>query len=180
MQLYAANCTPQEFELNYRVPESDRSLKTRLPSGMNQRVGDGSYNAFQVQGIIDQGKSYGMYDVKDMERIPDGMLITVLFSRDEPVKPEIIRDVMSRNRRDLTVVGAERRKELAVAAAHVMNQNDPARADRASVAIQEDQPGTMSSDAGTKLEEGYAGPESRVAKEAGMAPVGGSKRNRRR
>lgn len=169
MQLFAANCTPQGFKFNYRVPESDRSLSTDIPSGENRKIGDDKYNAHQVQSIVESSQVYGMYMWRDLERVPDGIMISLLFSKDEPVPPAVIRDVMDRNRKDLTMEGAQRRRDLAVAAARVVNQTDASAANRASVGIEEDQPGTISMESGTKLAEGYAGPDSRVAKESSLS-----------
>lgn len=174
MQLFASNCTPQDFRYNYRVPESDRALYTDIPSGQTRRIGDANYNAHQIEGIIEQGKLYGCYDINDLERAPDGQMVTLVFSRDKPVNAEVIRDVNARNRKDLTAVGAERRKELAIAAARVMNQNDPTQSDRASVGFEEEQPGTISTESGSALKEGYAGPESRVAKENNLGGNNGN------
>lgn len=160
MILYAANCTPQQYELCYRLVENPRSLKQLIKSGFNGVIGDNNLAPRDIDGIIHQNEKYGMVEYgKHEQAMKDGVQISLIFRRDEPVPAGLIGEVIARNRKDLTATGKRRREDLAVAAARTMNE-DPERSDHVSVTIEEAEQGTMSREGGGKLEEGYAGPES--------------------
>jgi len=177
MQLFAANCTSQSFELNYRVSENNRSLKQLIPSGENRRVGDGNFTPRQIAGIIEQGAIYGMVDYNELERIPDDKIVSIVFRRDEPVPAGVIQSVIARNQKDLTEIGRRRREELAIAAARIMDPNNTGIADRVSLGIEEVEQGTVSKEAGNPLNEGFAAPQSGLVRTGQVK--GSSKKGKR-
>lgn len=173
MELFAANCTPQIFEFNYRVPESNRTMKQSIPSGGNSRIGDGTYNSLQIRAIIKQGFHYGMVDYDELERHKGP--VTIIFRRNEPVPAGTIQEVLDRNRNELTETGRKRREELALAAARIMDPNNSGIADRVSLGIEEVEQGSASKESGKPLAEGFAGPESGMVRSGQLKPGNGKK-----
>ncbi len=176
-QLFGANCTPQQMDFQYRVPENGRNLSQLIPSGFNRPIGDRNLSTPAIDAIIARNAKYGMVEFKDLEKaMRDGIQVTVVFRRDDTVPPEVIRDVIARNRKDLTIVGKKRREDLAVAAARVMDPENPEQSDHVSVSIEEIEPGTMSKESGSPTAEGYVGPDNILVKQ-GM--IKGGSRSRR-
>lgn len=178
MTLFGANCTAQQFNYHYRVPENGRMLNQMIESGFNRQIGDNNLSRIAIDDMIERGKQYGMVEYEKLEAaMTDGVQVSIIFRRNEPVPAGVIQDVVARNRKDLTAVGKRRRTDLAIAAARTLDPANPEQSDHVSISIEEAEEGTMSREGGGRIEEGYVGPENQLVK-TGMVK-GGKNRGRR-
>jgi hypothetical protein len=135
-------------------------------------IGDDTMNQPQIDGILSQGELYGYIPYDKVDDAKRKRQIGAIFRIDAPIPAEMIRDVIAWNRKELTDEGKDRRAELAVVASNLIGEQNPKAGQSMQMSIEEEQPSTMSVEAGTKLAEGYAGPESEAARTLGERPIG--------
>lgn len=164
MQLFLANCLTQSLDFYYRVIEDGRLIKQLVPSGDQKKIGNDNFNRKQIDAIIKSYSCYGIFEVNDYEKIGSDQPITGVFSIDSPVDGRVIQQIFDHNKQATTALGANARRDLALAVAKIMGGDNDKVAERATVTIEEADRGTMSLESGNKLEEGYTGPDSPVAR----------------
>jgi hypothetical protein len=182
MKLFMANTGHQSLDFHYRIPENNRTLKMTIPSGQNRMIGDDTMNQPQIARIMEQGALYGYLEFDKVDDAKRKRQIAAIFRVDAPIPAEMIRDVIAWNRKEMTDEGKDRRAELAVVASNLIGQQNEKAGQSMQMAIEEESPSTMSIESGSKLAEGYAGPESDVAKQLGGGdrPIGTGGRRRGR
>lgn len=164
MQLFLANCLTQSLDFHYRVIEDGRLIKQLVPSGEQRKIGNDNFNRKQIDALIKSYSCYGIFEVDNYEKIGSDQPITGVFSVDKHVDPRIIQQILDHNKLATTALGAEARRNLAIAVAKIMGKENDKVAERATVTIEEADRGTMSLESGKKLEEGYTGPDSPIAR----------------
>lgn len=138
---YVANCTQQNQQLNFRLPDSRKPFSNLIPMGKQMLVGDLTTPA--IAAMTDQLGKYGLVHVDDVGR--SKTKITYLFSTGRPVKSEEIVSALRRNRGLLAEEGKERRIRSAVAANAAMNTEDTPLL-KLETSIEEDSSGTIPSE----------------------------------
>lgn len=155
--LYVANCTMQDHDFIYRVPESNKLTLQRIPIGGQIVVLGQRATLAELTGIIEQHKRYGLRDVKEIDQTKD--FTGLVYSFDKPVPIEKIMHVNAANA-DVTERNTrEWRKQNAVALSNELrNRHDIGRLRNLQVEVEEER---SSSEAQNKevievLQEGIA------------------------
>lgn len=146
MKLFIANCSHQQQHFNYRMLESTRSFEQYVPIGQQIHISRTDLSQADVDYIVEQNRKYGWLSVDEAKNKLGDKNIPMVFSVDRPISSADMYRIINHNRGVLTQDGAERRKEAAVNAHHVISQIDPEAANTLSMTIKEDKPGSVEHD----------------------------------
>lgn len=117
---YIANCTQQIQEINYRLPESTKPMRYKIPMGKQILLGD--LGTLEIDAIVAQLGPYGLRNVDEIKN--SRKKITYLLSVGKPVSGNNIKAAWDNNRGILAKEGKERRQEAAIAANAQMNTEE--------------------------------------------------------
>ena len=158
MRLIVANCTKQNFEFWYMVPEIGKLRKQHIPAGGQSYVHDDT-TIEVITAIVDQHVKYGLIAVEEVNRAK--AFIGQCFSIDKPIDVGSIMYAAEHNEGVLFDAAAERRKQAASAFAQsLMNQDLPVQQVDMEV-VEQEQPGKE----GARLAEGVSvRPDGRPAR----------------
>lgn len=141
MKTYLANPTPQNQQINIRMPESRKALAMTIPMGQQRLVGD--FAAPELDALNDQLGPYGLVPVDEIKRARTK--VTYILSVGRPITSAEIALAVARNRGELHEEGKKRRIEAAVAANSVMNTEETPL-NRMEMSIEEATPGSAPSE----------------------------------
>lgn len=138
MDVWVANTTKQNFEFNYRMPESTRIHSTKIPIGGQVRIHKAGLSQPEVDAIVEQIERIGGIRSDSVERTK--AFIGLAYSIDKPVRPAAIETAVDHNDDVLTERGHENRKAAAVAIHENLSaaDRDPRNLSESSVEIIED------------------------------------------
>ena len=157
MRLFIANCSPQTHIVNVRGPEVGLMQQPIEPGSQIPFGGDG-LNEIQIEHIISSYRKYGLRAVDEISR--QNAIVPLIFSRDRPVKLEVIKGCIARNRGILFKKGDEIRQMAAIAAdktaVEALNQEPELRSNLhlMEMSVSEDTPGTLPTE-GKPINDGH-------------------------
>lgn len=140
-KVYVANCTQQNQQINFRLPDSRKPFSNTIPMGKQMLIGD--LDPPSIAALEDQLGKYGLVNVDDINRTKTK--ITYIFSVGKPVTADNIIAGLRRNRGLLTEEGKERRLKSAVAANMAMNTEETPLL-KLETSVEEDSSGTIASE----------------------------------
>lgn len=147
-KVYVANCTQQNQQINFRLPDSRRPLSVGIAIGRQAFVGDLSIP--EIDAMLDQLGPYGLVELGQEGKRDK---VTYLFNVGAPVPSAAMQRMIDRNRGILRDEGTTRRKEAAVAANAAMNTDDtPLK--NVTMDIEEIDSGTLGNES-DRVGEGY-------------------------
>lgn len=153
MKLYAANCTHQIQDINFKMLDArPRSFATQSIDVGRQIQVAGEMNRPQIDYIIDQQTPYGWHAIADLE---ENRYVPIVYSVDKPVPASIMEQVIATNRRLLKDLGSRLRREAAIATSHGIRAYSPNAADNLSMSVEEEKQGTMDHGGDAPLAEGF-------------------------
>lgn len=112
LQLFIANCTKQNYDLHYRVPEVPAPRNQPLPAGGQLRIA-GDLSSTQIDSVVKHFvKRYGMIDAAS---IKNSKTFVGLCYSDKRIDFHTIGRGLELNDKALTQLGQEIRRKVAVA-----------------------------------------------------------------
>lgn len=142
-KVFLANPTPQNQQINVRMPESRKALAVTIPMGQQRELGNGVFEAPEIDTIVEQLGPYGLYRVDEIKRARTK--ITYILSIGRPVTTAEIEMAVARNRGELHEEGKKRRVEAALAANASMNTAETPL-NRMEMSVEEASPGSLPSE----------------------------------
>jgi hypothetical protein len=132
-RLYVVNCTGQNRVVNYRLDYATDDAGNIVRKGMvpyksilipaRQQVPfGGDLHPLQIGEIVSQIEKHGAVHVGEIKTAKATGVVKMLWSQDKPVPRAILEDVVAHNMGRLTEQGAQRRRNLALAANAHLNQ----------------------------------------------------------
>jgi len=121
-KLYVANATRQNVEFTYRLPEMPGVKMQPIPIGGQICVTGDHMLPEQVDSILAQYEKYGLVTVEQMEK-SNRKFSGLCYSLDKPVSIDRLRKAMDRNVEELTDRGKQIRKEMAIAANNMIEDD---------------------------------------------------------
>jgi hypothetical protein len=112
MYLYIANCTKQDHDFLYRIPENPSVRLQRIPMGQQIRI-SGDLSQVDVDAIIKQHERYGLIPADKVSS--QKQFIGMCYSIGSPVSLNTISGALLKNNGYLEDMGKQIRKEAAVA-----------------------------------------------------------------
>ena len=149
MRLYIA-CTKSSgtYVICYRIPEMTGAISQPIEAGSQVLVCHADLNQIQIDSVIGQlRKSAGLMEQDEIARID--RVVPLVFSRDRPVKVDVIKSCIARNRGILFKKGDDTRKMAAIAAdqraVEALTQEPELRSNlhEFEMSVSEDTPGNM-------------------------------------
>lgn len=117
MDLYVANATRQNVDFAYRIPEVNGMRMQPIGIGHQVKIsaGPGGLNKQQIDAIIEQHRPYGLLEARE---VTDKAGFTgLIYSVDRQVRVGDMEYAMQHNMEALLTLGAQIRREAAVATA---------------------------------------------------------------
>lgn len=141
MKLYIANCTKQNIEFPYRIPEEVSLRIQRIGIGRQIQIA-GDLSTADIDAILKQHKKYGLIPVAEVKNMR--MFTGMCYSVDRPISIDNIMLVIDRNTRILVERGKEFRKQAAVSANnlidhHLAEANNPSTLETLEMSIQQEE-----------------------------------------
>jgi hypothetical protein len=162
MLVYVANCSKQYAVLNFRVVEYKKTFSQPIDSGQQVALARLDLNQPQIDGVLEQLRTYGLWLSDELEAVPGDTVIYWLASVDKPLTEDRIRRAMMHNRLVQFERGRDFRKQAAVAVHNVLAVGNnmvppqPHAAETMEVTIQEEvMSGTTGIDGDPAVAEGY-------------------------
>lgn len=174
MKFYVANCSRQEWVLNYRLLEVRAPIVQPIPAG-GQVLVPADLSTPQIENLLAQLRGLGLLLVEEVGSYRDSRPVTFLGSTDKPVKADLIQRVMHHNIGVLRLRGKELREAAGIAIHDSVSKMTPNAAGTMEITMQEDKSGSAPHEDGdTPLNEGlrFADPQQAAAR-------GGSRRKGR-
>ena len=148
MNVYVANCTQQQQQINYRLPDSRKPFSHTIPMGKQLLIGD--LSPPEIDAIEEQLGPYGLRAVDEIGK--SKQKITYVYATGKPVSTADIRRALDANRGILREEGKERRENSAVAANAAMN-TDETPLNKLDISVEEESSGSIPSE--EPIGEGY-------------------------
>ena len=123
MQLFIANVSRQNLTFSFRVPEQNGIKQVMIPPGAQRPIYSPDLTKPQVDGIIEQGRIYGMVAADEVDRVKKQT--PMVYSVGKEISAEKIRKLMMTNHDALTHEGEQTRKQAAVIAHHNVENPSP-------------------------------------------------------
>ena len=111
-QLFIANCTKQDHEFNFRLPENGKLLAKMIPKGHQEKI-LGDLSDTDIAAIVEQHSRYGMVHVDEARKIKD---FAGLCYSDKMIPAKSMQNLYDHNQEVLEERGQVQRNESAVAA----------------------------------------------------------------
>lgn len=115
MKLYVANCSKQEFDFTYMIPENLRPFMHKIRAGAQVEI-NGSQD--EIDAIINQHSIYGMVEANKVKKGFGGLC----YRLEKPVSIDAIEQGLSQNDQDKIDRALDARKLSAAAADQVISQ----------------------------------------------------------
>jgi hypothetical protein len=112
MRMYVANGTHQNIDFQYRLPEVKNLRQQSIPIGGQIRI-SGDLSQKDIDSIINCHVIYGLVNTKEM-RNRRGWFVPYVYSIDEPIAHDIIRELITQNRLITDERGRQQRENAAV------------------------------------------------------------------
>ena len=112
MKFYVGNCTKQNYELHYRLPEALGARMQPIRAG-GQILIAGDLSPKDVESLEKQLRRYGATLVTDIDRTR--AFVGLCFQVDKPIKVDALGRAIEHNDAVLTAKGQEIRRTVAVA-----------------------------------------------------------------
>lgn len=113
MQLYVANCTKQDHDFTYRIPEEAGVKKQKIPAGTQIPVFAKGLNKMQIDSVVEHHAKYGLVSFDEIDRTRP--FVGLCYAVDRPIPINSILKAMEHNDGVLTKLGQQIRKDAAVA-----------------------------------------------------------------
>jgi hypothetical protein len=120
--LYVANCTKQEHNFTYRVPEVGTVKMQPIKMGAQQVIFSKDAPRHILNAIIEQYAPYGIVEVSDIDQTRD--FRGLVYSFDKPIPVDKIMRTHATNEAVLEAKGAEWRKESAIALSNELQKRE--------------------------------------------------------
>lgn len=120
-KMYIANCSNQNQEFIYRLPEAPAPRMQPIPIGRQVEI-SGDLTTKDIEAIIHQHARYGLVSVSDIDRTRP---FTGLCWSDKPISVDKIKRLWLHNQGVLTERGKEQREAAAVATMEKIEQETP-------------------------------------------------------
>lgn len=114
MKLYVANCSKQEFQFTYMIPENPRAFSHHIRAGAQIEINNGQD---EIDAIIKQHAIYGMMEVGKVQRGFGGLC----YRLEKPINVDAIESGMSQSDQEMIDRALEVRKVGAAAADQIIN-----------------------------------------------------------
>lgn len=114
MKLWIANCTKQNKEISYRLPEVRRLFELKVNAGQQAPLPQEDLSKLQVDYFINQLRHYGLRDANTVKNVREH--VGLIYSIDKPVDMNRVSQVRDRNDEILTEVVDEGLKQSLLAA----------------------------------------------------------------
>ena len=137
MQLFIGNVSRQNLTFCFRVPEEQGIKQVMIPPGSQRQIYSPNLTKQQVDGIIDQGRIYGMVAADEVDRARQQT--PMVYSVGKEISFAKIQKLMVTNHDALLRQGDQTRKEAAIISHHnIENPNSDVHFDKvADVEISE-------------------------------------------
>ncbi len=159
MRLFIANTKSQgTYVINYRMPEVTGVMSQPIEAGSQVMVASENLTEPQINAVVDQlRKTAGMMGSDEISR--QDRVVPLVFSRDRPVKLDVIKGCIARNRGIQHKRGADFREMAAIAADQRAAQAlepepDLGNLQLMEMSVSEETPGTMERD-GKPINDGH-------------------------
>lgn len=116
MKLWIANCTKQNKEVPYRLPEVRRIFELKISAGQQACLPHEDLSKTQIDYFINQLKHYGLRDANTVKNVREH--VGLIYSIDKPVDMNRVAKVRERNDEIMTDVVDESLKQSLLAADH--------------------------------------------------------------
>jgi hypothetical protein len=157
-KMYVANCSRQEHDFYYNLPESPRSYIQHISQGGQIPIGM-ELNPAQVEAIILQHEKYGFMP---WDRVHTSkQYCRLIYSLDRSVPLSAIHEMIGRNDSALGEIGREARKQAAVALnnqleAAVVEQRLPGGLEEVDFSVVEEKPVRVVGERATEIERSFS------------------------
>lgn len=140
MKLFIANCTKQNIDFQYRLPESARIFQRLINIGQQERIHSDNLTVEEIDHIVKQHAPYGLVRVDEIDRTKS--FIGMCYSIDKEVNMQRVMSALAHNDDVLEERGRITRQESAVALNNSLEQatQGQAKLHHTEVAIQEETP----------------------------------------
>jgi hypothetical protein len=140
VKLYVANASQQNWQFNYWLPETPRSITEPIIAGSQIWVAKRDLPSTVIDSIIQQHRVYGLGTVQEALRDPN--FSGLAYSIDRPVSQMMIIQLATRRQQILVEQGRRSRQEAAVATdASIMDLMQssglPGRLEEVDMSVQE-------------------------------------------
>ena len=176
MKLYIANCTKQNHDFTYRLPEDGRLKVQSIPMGGQAIVLRPDATPEVLRAILEQHVHYGLVDVSAIDRTSG--FIGLCYSFDKPVDMEKIMRAHEKNELVLVEQGAQIRRDTAAAMSDAISRDTNGAVNRLEFEVVEiEKRGEDNNTMREKIEVVREGQEPRFGKQ-GEATTRNAKRRR--
>lgn len=125
--MYIANCTNQNIDFQYRLPENPKVIKQTIPIGQQIRI-PGDLSTPDVEAVIRQHAKYGLVAVSEIDRSRN--FIGVCYQLDKPIQVDKLAKAIDHNYKVLDAIGKTIREEAAVVIENTIADSIPQRLGR--------------------------------------------------
>ena len=115
MKLYVANCTAQDHDFVFRLPEVTNLRMQKIHAGQQVAI-SGDLNQHEVDAIVRQHQPYGLASADNLDQAKP--FIGLCYSVDKPVPASRLNYAFEHNKKVLIQRGQEIQKETAVSVNH--------------------------------------------------------------
>lgn len=119
MKMFVANCTNQDHDFIYRMPEDNKPRRQRIKS-YAQVVLSGDLTQQHVDAIVKQHVRYGFVPASEIDRTKT--FSGLCYSLDKPIPAGIMFKLLDHNKTLLVEEGRKNRREAAVAVSNNINE----------------------------------------------------------
>lgn len=144
-KMYVANFTKQVHSFIYRLPGTKNARQQAIEIGQQVRL-SGELTQIDVDSVIEQKAPYGFIRADEVGKMRK--FVGLCYSIDKPVPMDAIRRGIEQNMKALEVVGANNRKEAALAVASQVEENAPGSLKALEMTVEEDAKGELGDDFG--------------------------------
>lgn len=124
MKMYIANCTLQDHDFIYRLPESRGNRTQRVLAGQQIQISGDNLSQADVDAIVKQHHIYGLTRVSEIDR--KKKFVGLAYDIDQKIALNRIRYALDHNQDVLKERGKQQRLEAAVASHDAIQGNNPA------------------------------------------------------
>lgn len=110
--LFIANCTKQDHDFNFRLPENQKLLSVPIPKGKQEKI-LGDLSDTDIKAIVEQHHRYGLVHIDEARKVKD---FAGLCYSDKPITAKAMQNLYDHNQDVLEERGEEQRKQAAVVA----------------------------------------------------------------
>jgi hypothetical protein len=137
-KMYVLNCTRQNQEFWYRLPESTKLLHQMIPIGGQIQVA-GDLTTFDIDSIVEQHSRYGMVSYSEIDRAKPFVGYCYQLDKRFNNVADALQRGLDHNDRVLDALGKQMREEAAIAVNQsIEGQRAPARLTELELTVEEE------------------------------------------